>query len=84
VFVWDDILNLVGGGFAAFVDYGGAWYAGQDSRYGGNAGVSMFFGSPLGSLAQIVHLSGGYRFGGGIQNTDSSRWAVSLGSGIIF
>lgn len=84
VFVWDDILSIVGGGFAAFVDYGGAWYAGQDARFGGNAGLSMFFGSPLGSLAQVVHLSGGYRFGGGIGDTDSSRWAVSLGSGIIF
>lgn len=84
IFVWDNILNLVGAGFAAFVDYGGAWYAGQDTRFGGNAGLSLFFGSPLGSLAQIVHLSGGYRFGGGIEGSDSSRWAVSLGSGIIF
>ena len=84
VFVWDNILNLVGGGFAGFVDYGGAWFAGQDTRFGGNAGLSLFFGSPLGSLAQIVHLSGGYRFGGGIGGTESSRWAVSLGSGIIF
>lgn len=84
VFVWDNILDLVGGGFAGFVDYGGAWYSGQDARFGGNAGLSAFFGSPLGSLAQIVHLSGGYRFGGGIEDTDSSRWAVSLGSGIIF
>lgn len=84
VFVWDNILDLVGAGFTAFVDYGGAWYSGQDTRFGGNAGLSLFFGSPLGSLAQIVHLSGGYRFGGGIAGTDSSRWAVSLGSGIIF
>lgn len=84
VFVWDNILNLVGAGFAAFVDYGGAWYEGQDARFGGNAGLSLFFGSPLGSLAQIVHLSGGYRFGGGIEDSESSRWAVSLGSGIIF
>lgn len=80
----DNILSIVGLGFAAFVDYGGAWYPDQASRLGGDAGLSVFVGSPLGSLAQVAHVSGGYRFGGGLGGTDEARWVISLGSGIIF
>ena len=83
-FVWDNIGDIIGVGFAGFVDYGGAWYEDQESRMGGNAGASVFFGSPLSSLAQINHLSAGYRFGGGIEESELSRWVFTLGSGIIF
>ncbi len=83
-FAWDNILNIAGVGFAAFVDYGGAWYRGQDARLGGDVGVAIFMGSPLSSLAQVAHLSTGYRFGGGIGESGAKRWVVSLGSGIIF
>ncbi|MDX1394636.1 MAG: hypothetical protein R3195_09595 [Gemmatimonadota bacterium] len=83
-FAIDNIADLVGIGLAGFFDYGGAWYDDQDARLGGNAGVSIFFGSPLSSLAQVSHLSGGYRFGGGIDDSSLSRWAFSLGAGLIF
>ena len=83
-FMIDNIADLIGLGLAGFVDYGGAWYRDQDARLGGNAGVSVFFGSPLSSLAQVSHLSAGYRFGGGIEGTDLARWSFSLGSGIVF
>jgi len=83
-FAFDNIKDLVGLGFATFLDYGGAWFEDQDPRLGGNVGLSIFFGSPLSSLAQVNHISGGYRFGGGIGESRSSRWAFSLGSGIIF
>jgi outer membrane protein assembly factor BamA len=84
IFVASNIADLVGAGIAGFVDYGGAWYAGQNARYGGNAGLSVFFGSPLSSFAQVTHVSGGYRFGGGLSEADEPRWAFSLGSGIRF
>ena len=84
VFVFDNILDVAGMGVAAFLDYGGAWYEDQDRRFGGDTGLSLFFGSPLGSLAQISHFGAGYRFGGGIGTSGASRWAVTLGSGIIF
>ncbi|MDX1577914.1 MAG: hypothetical protein R3266_05495 [Gemmatimonadota bacterium] len=80
----DEILGIIGLGFAGFVDYGGAWYEDQSSRLGGDAGIALFAGSPLGSFAQVVHISGGYRFGGGVVGADESRWSVTLGSGIIF
>lgn len=83
-YAWDDLLDLIGLGLAGFVDYGGAWYADQDPRLGGNVGLSLFVGSPLGATAQIAQLSAGYRFGGGLARTEASRWVVSLGSGIVF
>lgn len=83
-FAWDNIGDIIGLGLAGFVDYGGAWYEGQPSRLGGNAGFSMFFGSPLSSFAQVNHVSVGYRFGGGIEDSSLKRWGFSLGSGIIF
>ncbi len=90
-YAFDNMLGIMGMGFGAFLDYGGAWYPDEavrpsgiqdNSRIGGNAGLSLIFGSGLGSFAQVAHLSAGYRFGGGIAET--KRWAVSLGSGIIF
>jgi hypothetical protein len=83
-FAWDNLGDIIGLGLAGFVDYGGAWYPDQPSRMGGNAGGSLFFGSPLSSLAQISHVSVGYRFGGGIEDSTLKRWGFSLGSGIIF
>jgi len=83
-FALDNIKDLAGVGLATFVDYGGAWFEDQDPRLGGDVGMSVFFGSPLSSLAQVNHISGGYRFGGGIGQSRASRWAFSLGSGIIF
>ncbi len=83
-FALDNILDLVGLGFGGFIDYGGAWYPDQESRLGGNTGVSVFIGSPLGSFAQVSNVSFGYRFGGGIAETGDSRWVLSLGASIVF
>ncbi|MCG8470196.1 MAG: hypothetical protein MJB57_18625, partial [Gemmatimonadetes bacterium] len=83
-FALPSVLDLVGIGIGAFFDYGGAWYAEQDVRLGGNTGLSLLFGSPLGSSAQLGHISAGYRFGGGLADTDARRWVVTAGSGIVF
>ena len=80
----DNFANITGIGVGAFVDYGGAWYADQDARLGGNAGVTIFGGSPLSSFAQVTNINIGYRFGGGIAGSETSRWAVSAGGGLRF
>ncbi|MCY3698883.1 MAG: hypothetical protein OXH46_04470 [Gemmatimonadetes bacterium] len=80
----DNFYNLFGLGVGAFVDYGGAWYPDQGRRMGGNVGVTVFGGSPLSSFAQVTNLNIGYRFGGGIGDSERSRWAFSAGGGLRF
>ena len=80
----DNFANITGIGVGAFVDYGGAWYPDQDTRLGGNVGVTIFGGSPLSSFAQVTNVNVGYRFGGGISGSETSRWAFNFGGGIRF
>ncbi|MFQ5690422.1 MAG: hypothetical protein ACE5HQ_09145 [Gemmatimonadota bacterium] len=83
-FARDDIFHLLGVGAGAFLDYGGAWFRGQGARAGGDVGLSLFIGSPVGAFPQISQLSAGYLFGGGIGGSGDSRWGVSLSSGVHF
>lgn len=78
------LLDVLGLGVGAFLDYGGAWYGGDDARLGGNAGLSLLFGWRLGPAARVGQIAAGYRFGGGIGSGGGERWAVSLGSGVAF
>lgn len=80
----DNFANVIGLGVGAFVDYGGAWYPDQDTRLGGNVGVTIFVGSPLSSFAQVTNCNVGYRFGGGISGSDTSRWGFLCGGGLRF
>ncbi|MXX69049.1 MAG: hypothetical protein F4Y74_08830 [Gemmatimonadales bacterium] len=83
-YIVDNFANLTGIGVGAFVDYGGAWYPDQESRLGGNIGVTLFGGSPLSSFAQVFSFNVGYRFGGGLDDSEQSRWDYSLGGGLRF
>ncbi len=80
-FVWDALLNLFGVGFAGFLDYGGAWYADQDRRFGGNLGVGLRMGSALTTVPTTGRIDFAYRFG---DDVTGSRWVLSLGTGFIF
>jgi hypothetical protein len=80
-YVWDKLANLVGIGFAAFIDYGGAWYENNDSRFGGDAGVGIRIGSALSAIPRTSKLDIGYRFGDGVEG---SPWAVSFGAAFVF
>jgi len=80
-YAWDNLFNLVGVGFAAFVDYGGAWYEGQNPRLGGDVGVGLRIGSALGAIPRTSKIDVGYRFGGG---ESGGGWAVSFGAAFVF
>lgn len=80
-FVVDEIAGLFGVGFAAFVDYGGAWYADQPRRLGGDVGFGLRLGSTRSSGPNVGRIDLGYRFGAGF---DGGRWAVSFGQGFAF
>lgn len=74
-------LGLVGLGVAPFVDYGGAWYADQSPRTGGNAGLALRFGSTRSVGGGVFELAGGYRFGEGFAG---GPWAATFRSGLRF
>ena len=52
------LFNLLSIGYAAFFDFGGAWYKDQESRWGGNVGFGYLFGlnlSPAGTPRSTCH-----------------------------
>ncbi len=75
------LLELVSLGFAAFIDYGGAWYPGQDERFGGNIGIGLRQGGSLSTAARTGRLDLGYRFGEGVTG---DRWVLTFGAGFVF
>jgi len=73
---WEDVFGFLGIGYAAFVDYGGAWYDTQPRRWGGNVGAGLRLGSTIASKASAAKIDVGYRFGPGFAG---KRWGVSFG-----
>jgi len=80
-FAVDALFNLIGVAFAAFFDYGGAWYRGQPSRFGGNLGVGLRLGSALSTVARTGRVDLGYRFG---REVSGDRWVITFGMGFVF
>ncbi|MCZ6917058.1 MAG: hypothetical protein O7I93_09805 [Gemmatimonadetes bacterium] len=81
VFLIDDFLNLFGIGFAGFLDYGGAWFDGQEPRFGGNVGLGLRTGATRATGINVGRFDVGYRFGEG---WTGRRWALSIGQGFTF
>jgi len=80
-FVVDEIIGLLGLGLAGFVDYGGAWFTDQSSRFGGDVGAGLRFGATRATGSNIGRLDFAYRFGDGF---DGNRFVVSFGRGFVF
>jgi outer membrane protein assembly factor BamA len=80
-YVWDNVLNLLGVGFAAFADYGGAWYADQDPRWGGAVGAGLRLGSPLATVAQTARIDLGYLLG---EFRPEKKLVLTFGGGFDF
>src|SRR5437868_3133856 len=79
--VVDDILGLMAFGLAPYLDYGGAWYADEPARQGGDAGLSLRFGPTRAVRGEAAEFAFGYRFGQGVHGR---RWAISLRKGFSF
>ncbi|UCF19491.1 MAG: hypothetical protein JSU87_16470 [Gemmatimonadota bacterium] len=76
------LLDLISIGFAAFFDYGGAWYDGQDARFGGNIGIGLRMGGALSTAARTGRIDFGCRIG---ENSDlGDRCVATLGAGFVF
>ena len=80
-FAVDKFLNLVGIGFGAFFDYGGAWYDDQSSRTGGSVGAGLRLGSALSTVAMTGRADIVYKIG---DNVTGDRWVFAFGSGFAF
>jgi hypothetical protein len=66
---------------AGFVDYGGAWFADQAARHGGDVGLGLRSGATSATGPNVGRLDLAYRIGGGITG---SRWVVSFGTAYQF
>jgi hypothetical protein len=81
VFVLDDLFGLLGVGFAGFADYGGAWYADEDPRFGGDVGIGLRLGATRATGPNVGRLDLAYQFGDGVTGR---RWVVSFGQAYEF
>jgi hypothetical protein len=81
VFLADALFDLVGVGLAGFLDYGGAWYADQAPRVGGNVGLGLRMGGTTSTGPNVGRLDVAYRFGDG---WSGRRWVVSFGQAYEF
>jgi hypothetical protein len=81
VVVSEELSGLVGIGVAPFFDYGGAWYADEPARLGGDIGLALRLGPTRAVRGDVAEFAIGYRFGKGFTG---SRWGVSIGKGIVF
>lgn len=76
----DDIMGLMGAGIAPFFDYGGAWYADQAARLGGDVGIALRFGPTRAVRGEAAEVAVGYRFGDGAE----PGWGVTLRKSVVF
>ena len=82
ILVATDLWGMVGLGLAPFVDYGGAWYADEATRLGGDVGVALRFGPTRAVHGDAGELAVGYRCGNGVGIPKG--WALALRRGFRF
>jgi hypothetical protein len=73
VLLADDFLGLVGVGIAPFAEWGGAWYAGERPRAGGDAGLALRLGATRSTRGEVTEIALASRFGAGFRG---GRWAL--------
>ncbi len=81
VFAIDEVLAVLGIGFAAFLDYGGAWYADERARKGGDVGFGLRIGPTRATGANLGRFDLAYKFGDGVTG---SRWVFSFGRSLTY
>jgi len=79
---WSDVFGLFAVGFAAFGDYGGAWYDGSGTRTGADAGLGLRIGSTRGSATKgATRIDFAHRFK---NDALGAAWVIAIGSGFPF
>ena len=77
----DEFVGLFGLGVAGFLDYGGAWFSDQPTRFGGDVGVGLRLGTTRSTSNNLGRLDVAYRFGDGFVG---NRWVFSFGRAFDF
>ena len=86
-FAVDEVLHLMGIGVAGFLDFGGAWYADQPARAGGDVGIGLRLGATRATGANVGRFDLAYRFGDEWSVADGGsghRWVLSFGRSYTF
>ena len=81
ILVAANALGLVGIGLAPFVEWGGAWYAGERPRAGGDVGLALRLGATRSTEGQVTEVAVAWRFGAGFT---AGRWALVIRPGLEF
>jgi hypothetical protein len=81
VVVKDEVWGLFGVGLAPFLDYGGAWYADESTRLGGNVGLALRLGPTRLTITDVGQFALGYRFGKGFSGR---HWAFTAAGNIAY
>ncbi len=81
VFLIDEVLSVFGVGFAAFLDYGGAWYGDEPARKGGNVGFGLRLGPTRATGTNLGRFDVAYKFGDGVTG---GRWVFSFGRSFTY
>ncbi|MDH3298189.1 MAG: hypothetical protein OEM96_07935, partial [Gemmatimonadota bacterium] len=80
-YAFPQVLDQFGLGLAAYLDFGGAWYADQDPRWGAEIGVGLRTSSRLSASAKSSRIDLGYLIAPGIEG---SRFVLSVSSAVRF
>jgi hypothetical protein len=81
VFIIDELGGFMGVGLAAFADYGGAWFADEPVRKGGNIGIGLRLGATRATSSSVGRFDFSYRVG---QGFTGKRWVFSFGRSAPF
>jgi hypothetical protein len=77
----DEIAGLFGVGLAPFLDYGGAWYADEPARIGGDLGLALRIGPTRLTITDVGQFALGYRFGQGFAG---KHWAFTATGNVAY
>jgi len=79
--VKDEVWGLFGVGLAPYLDYGGAWYADEPTRLGGDAGLALRLGPTRLTITDVGQFALGYRWGKGFTGR---HWAFTATGNILY
>ena len=82
VLVARDFLGLVGVGVAPFAEWGGAWYADERPRAGGDLGLALRLGATRSTRGEVTEIALSERFGGSAGVP--TGWAVTVRQAVDF